>query len=306
MRTIRSAVVVVTLMLTLSVFSACSDTADPVGGNGGNGGGSGSVDTLMQITTEGGSKPSVSPSGNLVAFETTFFGTTGMAIFDLRDSTVDSAMILARNPDWSPSEDAIAVNYSGLRIYERSEGTSFVVSREPNLNDPDWNPNGRELVTHGDSPTGLYLTDTRTKLTSRVPCTVNGLDTCAGELPSFSPDGQCIVFGDGNEILIVNRAGGTASALITGLNEVSEPSWSPDGLWVAFSMRDSISNASHIWVVDYRGMNRGLHQITTGEVSDHNPCWGPASDRIYFDRNELPLGPRANIWRNLFTEEWIP
>ena len=83
---------------------------------------------------------------------------------------------------------------------------------------------------------------------------------------------------------------------------VSNPSWSPDGHWIAFSMargpfvNDNPTDVT-IWAVHPDG--NGLRQIThpTGfqQSFDDSPQWSPDSSRIAFQRNEGPLF-KTEVW----------
>jgi WD40-like Beta Propeller Repeat len=83
---------------------------------------------------------------------------------------------------------------------------------------------------------------------------------------------------------------------------VANPSWSPDGQWIAFSMaRGPIVNDNPtdvtIWAIHPDGT--GLRQIThpTGfqQSFDDSPQWSPDSQRIAFQRNAAPLF-KTEVW----------
>ncbi|MEW5875918.1 MAG: hypothetical protein AB1752_12155 [Candidatus Zixiibacteriota bacterium] len=112
---------------------------------------------------------------------------------------------------------------------------------------------------------------------------------CEGEEPTWSPDGQWIAFEDGLEIMKVSRHGGTAVEIIGGLNDVTEPAWSPDGRWIAFVMDSAAS--LHIWIADPTGRNKSIAQVTHGPFCDRNPAWSPDSRMIYFSRQPTADDP---------------
>ncbi len=70
-----------------------------------------------------------------------------------------------------------------------------------------------------------------------------------------------------------------------------EPSFSPDGQWIVFeSAADGSDNRrrSTIWKV--RADGTGLTRLTAGETDDRQPNWSPRGDRILIQRREANGG----------------
>jgi hypothetical protein len=96
--------------------------------------------------------------------------------------------------------------------------------------------------------------------------------------PAWSPDGRWIAFSMRGDIWKVPAEGGTAVALTAGPAYHFEPSWSPDGKRVALSM--DIDGNLEIGVVSADG--GAVQRITTDRQVDIEPAWSHDGQSLYF------------------------
>ena len=113
--------------------------------------------------------------------------------------------------------------------------------------------------------------------------------------PAWSPDGKWIAFSMRGDIWKVPAAGGQAIALTQGPAYYFEPAWSPDGKRIAFS-RDSSGNLD-LGIVDAQGGD--AHRITTDPDVDVEPAWSHDGASIYFVSGRgHERGERFTIYRH--------
>jgi len=77
----------------------------------------------------------------------------------------------------------------------------------------------------------------------------------------------------------------TADDLVR-LRRVSDPQVSPDGRWVAFTLRETDIEANRgrtdLWLLELRGQDAIPRRLTQNPAADSNPRWSPDSRSLFF------------------------
>jgi len=157
---------------------------------------------------------------------------------------------------------------------------------------PTWSPDGTRLAYTTDVGTeypGLFTMDPDGKKSTRIG---NRLDFSQQtvEHPTWSPDGTKIAVatyitnGNKGQIWVLNLNSGRWLEITDSADGAYDPSWSPDGAWLAFTMRQG--NTTNIYVVatdaeQWEGTHPIPLQITTDGAS-RSPVWSPDGSRIAY------------------------
>lgn len=97
--------------------------------------------------------------------------------------------------------------------------------------------------------------------------------------PAISPDGKAVVFGQGADLFLVDRAGGEAR-LLTGSAELDYlPRWSPDGKMVAFA--SNRAGNEDVYVVEVA--TGAVTRLTYFSGTDRPLCFGPDGKDVWFE-----------------------
>ena len=173
---------------------------------------------------------------------------------------------------------------------------------------PAWSPDGTTIAFASDrdgDPNEIYLIDADGS--NQVRVTDNpGID----EYPTWSPDGAQIAFhctmggvnpnGTGDfEICVINRDGTDLQRITDTPGENTQPTWSPDGQWIAFESNrlgwpslptvtpDGYDHESFgdedVWMMRPDGSQQ--HNVTSNPHEDDSfPAWSPDGSSIVFSR----------------------
>lgn len=187
-----------------------------------------------------------------------------------------------------------------------SDGTGahdlFPTDRANDKVDPEWSPDGRQLMVSKLGTGKLYLTDA----SGSEPVLVDtGCPDCADSDASFSTDGTRIAFvrtrkesTQGGQAEIWHTVIATmdlASGRVVELESTADtgdggPQWSPDGTQIVFSrgwFTYGKVAKSAVFVVDADGQH--LRQLTPASVSADRPDWSPDGSRIVFESLDMKI-----------------
>jgi len=107
---------------------------------------------------------------------------------------------------------------------------------------------------------------------------------------------QRVVFstenGHGASLYVASLDGKTCKKITPGTFDDSDPVWSPNGAWIAFTRaipwRIAANPRSHIFLIRPNGS--GVRQLTDGPKSDDHPGWSSDSRHIVFMRDGTTNG----------------
>lgn len=216
-------------------------------------------------------QPSISPDGMQIVYARFDEGFSDLYKLDIADP--GNPVALTKN---RPLADTGSQDYTASALWSMQ---------------PAWSPNGERIAYTSDVHTeypGLFSMDPAGDNTRKL----EHLDhsTQAVEHPTWSPDGTKIAVANyltrnaKGQIWSLDTETGRWIELTDSKDGAYDPAWSPDGEWMAFTMRDGTSNNIYVvptnaekWTEDYPTPI----QLTTDGAS-RAPAWSPDGSRLAY------------------------
>ena len=142
---------------------------------------------------------------------------------------------------------------------------------------PDFSPDYSQIVFCSDRAGGpqIYVMSSAGGQAKRISFTRSNYCTS----PAWSPKGDRIAFvcrGDGGFQLYTMGPDGSNPRQLTSGGDNEDPTWSPDGRYIAFSSTQGKGAGTSIALIRDDGSN--FRELTSSRLGDADPAWGPRTE----------------------------
>lgn len=183
--------------------------------------------------------------------------------------------------------------YTGIFVIDDNGSNVTRLIKKSISRDPRWSPDGKWIVFERDSVfavnrfvTSIWIMNIHGTNLRQITAPVPGSES--DSYPSFSPDGQQILFvryqdqGKNQSMNILNLETGQIRKISD--KWAHSPEWSPDGQQIVFSSGGSL------WIMDADGNN--VHQLLPGpegvmNIVQSRPRWSPDGQQILYTQSEF-------------------
>jgi Tol biopolymer transport system component len=228
------------------------------------------------------------PSAAQVGSGRIAYATEFASIYTVAADGSDPVMLKsnARVPRWSPDGSKLAfVEYfegpsglaAALKVMNADGTDEHIVAtsdwwQDIWLSSQPWSPDGSRIAWGPSGTPGDIHTASATGGDVRRITTDGGLK----EPPVWSPAGAQLVYSSQGQLFLARDDGSAPVQLTQGV----QPSWSPDGTWIAFV--NAVGGVSAIYLIHPDGT--GLRRLVTPEMSGdiHPPSWSPNGSKIAY------------------------
>lgn len=258
----------------------------------------------IRLATIDDPNASLSPSGDRIAFSRRGV----LYLYDFMHQNpipLPEAGAEAYAPQWSPNGDSLVYTYAeeppwglSIRMIQLDNNVITPITTMASVErSATWSPDGNWIALASDQVnmsrtdcscfgvTEIYLIDTR--------C-LKGLTDCEAHMqqitdmgpnghsdsPAWSPDSHRLAFVCGDliqedyqtDICVINSDGTNFINLTQSAEDELDPSWSPDGQWIAFTYEDASSREGDVFVVPAEG-GESKNIMHTPEIDERFVFW---------------------------------